>query len=77
MSKKTKTNEQQWELLVLSLKEIAKKKGVSQQEIANRTGKLRTNVNRVFNLVYCPKVNTVTDIANALDVTLTIQEKES
>lgn len=71
------SNDQHWKLLVLILRKIAESKGVSQQEIANRTGMLRTNVNRVFQLKYCPTLSTFVDIANAIGVNFFFEDKES
>lgn len=71
------SNEQHWKLLVLFLREIAESKGISQQEIANRTGMLRTNINRVFNMKYCPKLDTFILIANAIGINFFFEDKES
>lgn len=74
---KTQSNEQHWKLLVLLLRKVAESKGISQQEIANRTGMLRTNVNRVFQLKYCPKLDTFILIANAIGINFFFEDKES
>lgn len=70
------SNEQHWKSLVLILRKVAESKGISQQEIANRTGMLRTNINRVFQLKYCPKLDTFILIANAIGISLFFEDKE-
>lgn len=71
------SNEQHWRLLVLILRKVAESKGISQQEIANRTEMLRTNVNRVFQLKYCPKLDTFILIANAIGINFFFEDKDS
>lgn len=70
------SNEQHWKILILFLRKIAESKNISQKEIANRTGMLRTNVNRIFNLQYCPKLNTFLAIANAIGINFFFSDKE-
>lgn len=69
-------NEETWKLLVLFLRKISEAKGISQQEIANRTGMLRTNINRIFKLLYCPNLKTLLMIAKAINVNLLFEDKE-
>lgn len=76
MTNNEQSNEQHWKSLVLILRKVAESKGISQQEIANRTGMLRTNVNRVFQLKYCPKLDTFILIANAIGVNFFFDDKE-
>lgn len=70
-------NERQWMLLVLILRKIAESKGISQQEIADRTGLLRSNVSRMFNLQYCPNLRTFITVAKAIDVNFFFEDKDS
>ena len=76
MDKEKEANEQHWKLLVLVLKKIAEKKGISQQEIADKTGLKRPNVNRVFSLKYCPELRTFISIAKAIEVNFFFEDKE-
>ena len=71
------SNDQHWKVLVLILRKVAESKGISQQEIANRTGMLRTNINRVFQLKYCPKLDTFILIANAIGINFFLEDKDS
>ena len=69
-------NEQHWRLLVLLLKLIAIKKGISQEQIATETGLQRQNVNRVFSLRYCPRLDIFLNIAKAVGVNFFVEDKE-
>jgi len=70
------TKDGQWKLLVLILRKIAESKGISQQEIANRTGLKRSNVSRMFNLLYCPNLRTFITIAKSIEVNFFFEDKE-
>ena len=71
------SNEQHWRLLVLLLKKIAKNKGITHQDIADRTGLHRSNVTRAMSLNYCPRINTFLQIAKALKVNVFFEDQES
>ena len=70
------TNEQQSQLLVLTLRKIAESKGISQQEIADRAGLQRSNVSRMFSLKYKPNLVTFIAIAKAIDVNFFFEDKK-
>lgn len=55
-----------WQQIILSLRKIAEVQGVSQQEIANRTGLKRENVNLLFSLKRAPTLRTLCKVADAL-----------
>lgn len=71
------SNEQQWKLLVLMLKEIADKKQISQLEIAEKSGLIPSNVSRFFALKYCPNLNTFLLIAKSVGVNFFFEDKDS
>ena len=71
------SSDQHWKVLVLILRKVAESKGISQQEIANKTGMLRTNVNRIFKLLYCPNLNTFIQIANSIGINFFFEDKDS
>lgn len=75
MNEKSNQNEQ-WKLLVLVLKETAESKGVTQNEIANNTGLIQSNISRFFSLRYKPNLETLIKISNALNCKITITENE-
>ena len=53
-----KNQNEQWMLLVLLLKEIADKKGITQGQIAEQTGLIQSNISRFFSLKYKPTLDT-------------------
>jgi len=59
-------------LLILLLKEIADKKGISQGQIAEQTGLTQSNVSRFFSLKHKPNLDTFLKVAKALGVNLKI-----
>ena len=75
MEKQNNQNEK-WKLLVLVLKETAESKGVTQNEIANNTGLIQSNISRFFSLRYKPNLETLIKISNALNCKITITENE-
>ncbi len=70
-------NNQHWKVLVLLLKEIATEKGISQSDIAERTGYTQSNVSRVFSLKYKVRLDIFLDIAKAIGVNFFFEDKES
>ena len=75
--KNQNTNEQQWQLLVLLLEDIAKQKKITHQQIADSTGLMRSNVTRLFSLKYTPTLKTFLIVAKALNVNFFFEDKES
>jgi transcriptional regulator with XRE-family HTH domain len=63
-----------WEELVRQLEHIAEQKGITQSEIATRTGLFQSNISRVFLLKYVPTLKTITLIANAIGAEIKIEE---
>jgi len=57
-----------WEVLVLSLKEIANAKGISQLEISEKSGYMPTAISRFFALKYKPTMPVFLGIARAIGV---------
>lgn len=77
MHKTKSTNEQQWKLLVLLLKYIAEAKGITQIEIAEKTGLKQSNVSRLFSLKYPPTLRVFLQIVTALEVNFFFEDKEN
>lgn len=75
MTKLTDEHDEQWQLLVLSLKLIAEEKGISQEELAVKTGLQQSNISRVFGLKYAPSMRVLLKIASALDLYLALADK--
>lgn len=74
-SKENNQNEQ-WRLLVLLIKKIAEEKGITQQQIADETGFLQSNVSRFFALKYKPTLDTFLQVAKAVKVNFFIEDQE-
>ena len=77
MANNTNTNEQAWQLLVLLLKKIAAQKGITQEQIAKRTGYYESNVNRVFALKYKPRLDVFLNLANAIGVNFFFEDRDN
>ncbi|NLT51948.1 MAG: helix-turn-helix transcriptional regulator [Ignavibacteria bacterium] len=69
-------NEKNWQVLVLLLKEIAKQKGITQQQIADKTGLLQSGIARTFSLRSCPKLDYFLQLADAIGVNFFFEDKE-
>lgn len=66
-----------WRILVQLLKEIAEEKGITQLEIAEKTGYQRSNISRVFSLRYTPRLDVFLNIAKAVGVNFFFEDKDS
>ena len=67
---------EQWMLLVLLLKQIAENKGITQNEIAESTGLIQSNVSRFFSLKYKPTLDAFLQIAKAIKVNFFVEDQE-
>lgn len=76
MNETQQANEQHWRLLVLMLKNIAKSKGITQDQIAEATGLQQANISRIFSMRYCPTLNNFIAIAQAVGVNFFFEDKE-
>lgn len=70
-------SQQHWKVLVLLLKEIADEKGITQLEIAEKTGLLQSNISRTFSLSVIPRLDTFLAIAKAIGVNFFFEDKEA
>ena len=77
MDERYYNNEKHWQTLVLILKHIAIEKNITQDDIAEKTGLQRQNVNRIFNLHYRPRLDIFISIAQAIGVNFFLEDKES
>lgn len=64
-------------MLVLLLLKIAESKGISQVEIAKRTGLKKSNVSRIFKMDYCPTMRTFLLLTSAIEVNFFIEDNNS
>jgi DNA-binding phage protein len=60
----------QWKLIVLFLKNVAKEKGISNNDIVERTGLMKSNVSRLFSLKHCPELRVIMAVSHAIGITL-------
>lgn len=67
---------EQWQLLVLLLKEIADQKKITQEQIAHQTGMLQNSVSRFFSLKFKPTLHTFLVIAKAIKVNFFFEDQE-
>jgi len=70
-------NNEQWQLLVLLLKNIAEDKGITQQQIADKTGLHRSSIARFFQAKFKPGLDVFLEIAKAVNVNFFFEDKES
>ena len=71
------TFEQSEKLLLALLKEIAKDKGLSIQDLSERTGFQPTNMSKILNGGYSPTLKVFLKIAHAVEVNFFLEDKES
>ena len=71
-----KNQNEHWKVLVLLLKEIADQKGISQNEISERTGMLQSAVSRFFSLKFKPTLETFLQVAQAVKVNFFFEDQE-
>lgn len=68
---------EQWKLLVLLLKEIAESKGITQNEIAEKSEMHQSHVSRFFALKFPPNLNTFLKVAKAIKVNFFFEDQEN
>lgn len=76
MNQHTQQQNEYWKVLVLLLKSIAAEKGITQQDIADKTGLMQSNIARVFALRYCPRMDTFLTIARAIGINFFFEDKD-
>lgn len=67
---------QHWKVLVLMLKNIARAKSLSVEDIALKSGLKTSNVKRIFSLYYTPTLSNFISIARAVEVNFFFEDKE-
>lgn len=66
-----------YKIFVQLLKEIAEEKGITQKEIADKTGYTQGNISRIFSLRYSPRLDVFLNIAKAVGVNFFFEDRES
>jgi DNA-binding phage protein len=65
-----------WKILVLLLKGIATKKGISHNTIAEKTGMRQESVNRLLNAHFRPRLDLFLKIAGAIGVNFFFEDQD-
>jgi len=68
---------QQGDILLAFLREIALQKGLTHQEIADRTGWTATNVSRILSAKYAPSLPNFLKLAHAIEINFFFESKDS
>ena len=71
------STEQHWQVLVLLLKNIAAEKGITREQISDKTGMKASSISRIFSLRYRVTLANYVSIAQAIGVNLFIEDKDS
>lgn len=61
-------------MLLSKLKEFAKEKGITEQQIAEKTGFIQSNVNRLFEGKYLPLLDNFLQLADAIGYHIELKE---
>jgi len=69
--------EQHWQVLVLLLKNIAAEKGITREQIAEKTGMKASSISRIFSLRYRVTLANFIAIAQAVGVNFYFESKDS
>lgn len=67
--------EDQWKLILLLLKDIARQKGITHREIAEATGMTQPNISRTLNGRYPPNLKNLLAVARAIGVNLFFEDR--
>jgi transcriptional regulator with XRE-family HTH domain len=61
-------------MLLNQLKDFAKEKGITEQQIADKTGFIQSNVNRMFAGKYSPLLDNFIQLADAIGYHIVLKE---
>ena len=67
----------QWKLLVLLLQQIAEQKGLTQQQIADKSQMHQSHISRFFALKYAPNMDTFLKVSKAIKVNFFFEDQDS
>ena len=68
--------EKKWKILILLLKQIAKEKKITQQQIADKTNLYRSHINAILNLRVTPRFDLFVKIAAAVGIIFTLKTED-
>lgn len=75
--KDDKSIEWHWQFLVILLKEVCKQRNITQEELAELTGLKQQSISRIFLLKFSPNLKTYMTIANALELNVFFEPRDS
>lgn len=76
MNKTNQEEQPHWQAFILLLKEVAKQKGISNYEIADKTGYAESTIGRIFKLEFCPKLQIFLDIMQVLNLNIFFETRD-
>lgn len=62
------TENNNWKLFVLIVREIAKTKGIEQLELQEKTGIPQANISKIFNAKVVPRIDTFMKLSEAVGI---------
>jgi transcriptional regulator with XRE-family HTH domain len=68
--------QEEMRMLLNILKEQAKAKGITEQQIADKTGFIQSNVNRMFAGKYSPLLDNFLELADAVGYHIELKENQ-
>ena len=77
MNKEEQINQSNWMLLIIFLDKIRQDKDITHEQLAEKTGLIRSTVSRFFGLRFCPSLKLFITIARALDINFFFEDKGS
>jgi len=68
--------QEEMRMLLSILKERAKEKGITEQQIADKTGFIQSNVNRMFAGKYSPLLDNFLELADAVGYHIELKDNQ-
>jgi len=68
--------QEEMRMLLSTLKERAKEKGITEQQIADKTGFIQSNINRLFAGKYSPLLDNFHELADAVGYHIELKENQ-
>jgi len=68
--------QEEMRMLLNKLKELAYEKGITEQQIADKTGFIQSNVNRMFAGKYSPLLDNFLQLADAIGYHIDLKENQ-
>lgn len=72
-----KLNDETWKAFVMLIDQVAKQKKLTSYDLAERTGMRDNSIRRIFQLKYCPSLQTFLSLCKAVEVNIFVEDRES